>query len=74
MTNGYEEMGTNVEGKLSADKKFIHLKVPVDGKPYGESDKTFKRATTHGNIKIKGLDNKFRISCNYFEYKPREKK
>ena len=74
MTNGYEELGTNVEYKLSSDKKVVTFRVEVDAEPYGEGEKTIKRATTHGNVKLKGLDQKHRFSVNFFEYKPREKK
>ena len=72
MTNGYIEVGENVEYKLSADKKTVTTKFQVDAEQYGESDKTHKLATTRGNIKIDGLPDTYRFSVNFFNYKPRE--
>ena len=70
----YEEVGENVEYKLSTDKKTVTVKFPIDGEPYGESDKTKKLATTRGNIRIKGAPDTVRFSVNCFDYKPRPKK
>lgn len=67
----YEEVGENVEYKLSTDKKTITVKIAIDQEPYGESDKTRKLATTRGNIRVKGAQDTLRFSVNCFDYKPR---
>jgi len=74
MTNGYTtpENAKNVEYKLSADGKILHLRIELEAEPYGEGEKTYKIATTSGNKIIEGADKAIRFGVNVFKYKPRD--